>query len=361
MKNNPFTTAIVRWYNRHKRPLPWRNTTDPYFIWLSEIILQQTRVVQGLPYYKSFTDNFPGISDLAKAKEETVLRLWQGLGYYTRARNLHKCAKVIVEDYNGKFPSTMKELLKLPGVGKYTAAAIASLAYDEVVPVIDGNVYRLLSRYFADETDISSSKAYNHFYHLATQLIDENDPGTFNQAMMEFGAVHCVPQNPDCDTCVLQEKCMAHAHNLQNKLPVKTKRVKTKKRYLFYLIVKEGNKILMRERKEKDIWRGLYEFVLVESTSADEFDQLEHPILENLKDVKINLDIIDKNVRHVLTHQHLNVKFAIINVKEGQEISEKLSIGGYRWYSLEEVEKLPKPILISNFLDTYLNSINLQK
>ena len=335
--------------------MPWRDTQDPYLIWLAEIILQQTRVVQGLPYYKRFVENFPTIEDLAKAEEEFVLRLWQGLGYYTRARNLHKCARVVVSEYNGSFPTTMDELLKLPGIGRYTAAAISSTAFGEPVPVVDGNVYRLLSRYFADETDISTSGAYQHFYQIANELIDKNDPGTFNQAMMEMGAVQCLPKNPHCETCVLQESCIANKNKLQNQLPVKTRKVKTKTRHLYYLVFKMGNKILMRERKARDIWQGLFEFTLVENSSAINFEELEHPLLKKTKGLKLKVELVDKKVKHVLTHQHLNVNFAIIHLDDGQEVSDKLSIDGHQWYSMQDVEKLPKPILISNFLDTYLN------
>lgn len=361
MRNNPFATTIIRWYKRHKRLLPWRDTKDPYFIWLSEIILQQTRVVQGTPYYEKFVAKYPTINLLARAEENEVLRIWQGLGYYTRARNLHKCAKVIMLDYAGQFPDTYKELIKLPGIGKYTAAAIASMAFNEPVPVIDGNVYRVLSRYFEDYTDISSSQAYDHFYKVALSLIDIKNPGIFNEALMEFGAVHCTPKNPDCSNCELTGGCKAFANNTWEHLPVKKKKVKTRTRHMFYLLIKSRDKILMKQREEKDIWQGLYEPALVESDVEKNFEEVEHPVLDSLLGINTQIEILDKKIRHVLTHQYLNVNFAIINIIEGQDISEMVNIDGFRWYSLEEAENLPKPILISNFLDTYLNSINLQE
>lgn len=355
-----FSRHLLTWYHQNKRLLPWRETKDPYLIWLSEIILQQTRVAQGLPYYNRFVKQYPRVEDLAAASEDEVLRLWQGLGYYSRARNLHKCAIIIAEEYNGMFPKTMQKLLSLPGIGNYTAAAIASLAFAESVPVVDGNVYRLLARYFGVDLDIASSGAFKYFYQLSTSLIDTQMPGEYNQAVMEFGALHCTPQKPDCASCVLNGECLAFANGLQDKLPVKRKKSRPRARYFNYLLIRHGYKLLMRQRLASDIWQGLYEFVLIETDNSSKFDKLEHPVLAVLQDSALEFDIDDKIIRHVLSHQVLNVNFAVVNLDENSDIVPALAKDRYDWYDLEEVEELPKPVLISNFLDTYLNSINLQ-
>ena len=204
-----FSNSLIQWYLQNKRDLPWRNSTNPYHIWLSEIMLQQTRVAQGLPFFLRFTEAFPTVFDLANADEEQVLKLWQGLGYYSRARNLHKTAQFIALELNGIFPATYNDLLKLKGVGEYTAAAIASFVYNENVPVVDGNVFRVLSRYFDVETDIASTGAKKEFTQLASELLPKGKANVFNQAIMEFGALQCVPKNPDCSNCVLNDSCIA--------------------------------------------------------------------------------------------------------------------------------------------------------
>ena len=360
IKPDLFSDHLLAWYYKNERPLPWRETKDAYPIWLSEVILQQTRVAQGLPYFNRFIEQYPKITDLANAPEDEVLRLWQGLGYYSRARNLHKCAKIIALEHDGRFPQTMNELLDLPGIGRYTAAAIASLAFNEQVPVVDGNVYRVLARYFAVDLDIASSKAYDHFYQLSLSLIDRKVPGDYNQALMEFGALQCKPANPDCDTCVLNNGCEAFANNSQGKLPIKRKKPKARKRYFYYLVLRKDNKFLLRQRTDRDIWQGLYEFVLIENDAIKNFTEIEHPILSKLKNIDVEFNIDDKLIRHLLTHQQLNVNFAIINIKENLDFYQSLATDRYYWYSLEELEELPKPVLISKYLDTYLNSINLQ-
>ena len=231
-----FGQKLTSWYLQNKRDLPWRKTKNPYKIWLSEVILQQTRVVQGLPYYENFVNSFPTVFDLAKADEQQVLKIWQGLGYYSRARNLHHTAQYISENLNGEFPKTYNELIKLKGIGSYTASAIASFCFDEKVAVLDGNVYRVLSRYFGVETDISSSKAKKEFQNLADEVLDKNRPALFNQAIMEFGALQCVPKNPNCEVCVLNDSCLALKDKKVAQLPVKVKKTKVKKRFLNYLI-----------------------------------------------------------------------------------------------------------------------------
>lgn len=354
-----FSALILAWFDKNKRELPWRQSNNAYQIWLSEIILQQTRVSQGLPYYYKFINAFSSVEDLAKAKNDDVLRLWQGLGYYSRARNLHKCAKKIAEDYDGIFPDSVDELKKLPGIGNYTAAAIASQAYNRVVPVVDGNVYRLLSRYYGVETDIGSSAAYKEFAGLAAELIDHSRPGDFNQAMMEFGALQCSPRQPSCEHCVLKVGCLAFNNSLQEKLPVKKKRVKVRPRFFHYLLFQSGNRMLLRQRQENDIWKGLFEFPLIETDKNVSFGEIEHPLLEQLKEVKVMYEVEDKIIRHILSHQVLNVNFVVINLDE--TIRKWLKTGEYKWYAFEEAENLPKPVLIANYLDSYLNSIHLQE
>ncbi len=358
--NNPFSTAIISWYKQNKRQLPWRESQNPYHIWLSEIILQQTRVAQGLPYYYRFVKKYATVNDLAGASEDEILRLWQGLGYYTRARNLHKCARIVVSEFYGEFPSTMKALQTLPGIGRYTAAAIASQAFNKAVPVVDGNVYRVLARYFGIEQDINNSKAYGYFHDLSLSLMDKTVPGDYNQAVMEFGALCCKPHNPECTSCVLQSGCVAFSKSAQNKLPVKKPRQKSRKRYFHYYIIIHEGKILLRQRNEKDIWQGLYEFPLVEQVKLAGVEVKDQPILAKMSKYNAEFTNHDKIIRHVLTHQVLYVNFAVINLEKNIKLKEALIAEGYNWYDQRAVEELPKPVLLANFLDTYMNSINLQ-
>ncbi|EPR73210.1 A/G-specific adenine glycosylase [Winogradskyella psychrotolerans RS-3] len=237
-----FNHKLITWYSDKKRELPWRETSNPYYIWLSEIILQQTQVKQGLPYYDAFVTQYPTIFDLANASETSILKLWQGLGYYSRARNLHFTAKHIVNELDGKFPNTYKDLLKLKGVGDYTASAIASIAFNEVAAVVDGNVYRVLSRYFGIETPINSTLGIKEFKSLASTLIDHKQPATYNQAIMEFGAIQCKPKNPDCTVCPFQDSCVALQNQMVDVLPVKLKKTKVTVKYFNFLVFMDPNK-----------------------------------------------------------------------------------------------------------------------
>ncbi len=291
-----FRQTLYQWYEANKRILPWRETTDPYKIWLSEIILQQTRVPQGLDYYQRFINRFPTVQDLAAAEEDEVLLLWQGLGYYSRARNLHKAAKIIVSGVwclvsGGGFPDTFEELRKLPGVGDYTAGAIASFAYNLPYPAMDGNVYRVLSRLFDDETVFDTQAGKKHFHALDEQLLDQTNPRLFNSAIMEFGALYCVPQNPECDVCPLQRFCKAYAHHTVELLPLRKPKNELKDRYLNYIIYldKQGN-TLIRQRTEKDIWQHLWEFVLTETQ---------------------NSKLSTLNFTHILSHQRIHASFSV--------------------------------------------------
>ncbi len=360
LTNHPFTTAILNWYAQNKRSLPWRAQRNPYLIWLSEIILQQTRVAQGLPYYQRFVRAYPDVHRLAAASEDEVLRLWQGLGYYSRARNLHKCARLVAHEHNGVFPDTMMKLLALPGIGRYTAAAIASLAFGEAVPAIDGNVYRVLARYFGDETDITSARAFKHFYQLSLAVLDKGRPGDYNQALMDFGALFCTPRQPGCTHCVLQSGCAAFATNRQQVLPVKSKKTKIRKRNFYYVFMLYKDKVLMRPRPAGDIWQGLYEPLLIEHERPRAFGQLQHPLLHLLHQQGLKITWQEKNIRHLLSHQLLNVNFALVTLGEDEALAARLVTGAYHWYDLTAAEALPKPVLIANYLDTEVNSINLQ-
>ena len=335
-----FGQKLTSWYLQNKRDLPWRKTKNPYKIWLSEVILQQTRVVQGLPYYENFVNSFPTVFDLAKADEQQVLKIWQGLGYYSRARNLHHTAQYISENLNGEFPKTYNELIKLKGIGSYTASAIASFCFDEKVAVLDGNVYRVLSRYFGVETDISSSKAKKEFQNLADEVLDKNRPALFNQAIMEFGALQCVPKNPNCEVCVLNDSCVALKDKKVAQLPVKVKKTKVKKRFLNYLIfLDENNNTLINKRTQNGIWKNLYEFPLLELEEKD----IPNKIL-NLYSEKYTISEIipfnEKPVVHKLSHQELHIFFWKIEIKNTLE----------NGISFNEIENFPFPIVIYNFI-----------
>lgn len=342
------SNQLIYWYLQNKRDLPWRKTKDPYKVWLSEIMLQQTRVAQGLPYFLKFVEAFPTVFDLAESKESTVLKLWQGLGYYSRARNLHFTSKYISDELNGVFPKSYKELLKLKGVGDYTASAIASICYDEPVAVVDGNVYRVLSRFFGINTPINSTKGIKEFKTLAETLIDASQPGTYNQAIMDFGALHCKPQNPLCDTCPLSESCVALEKNLVKELPVKEKKLKVKKRYFNYLvIVTEDQETLFNERIGKGIWQGLYEFPLIETKEpVSEKELVEDKQFLTLFPNKTIMSLFNnEDIVHKLSHQHLFTKFWVVKTKK---VSQKT----IAW---NEIKKFPTPILIDKFLNEYLN------
>lgn len=341
-----FSKLLISWYLQHKRDLPWRNTTDPYPIWLSEIMLQQTRVAQGMPYFLSFITSFPTVFDLADAEEQQVLKLWQGLGYYSRARNLHQTAKYIAKELNGVFPSTYQGLLQLKGIGDYTAAAIASFSYNEVVPVVDGNVFRVLSRYFNIDTDIANSSAKKEFASLAFELMSKDNPAKFNQAIMEFGALQCVPKNPNCSVCVFNTSCLALQQNKVADLPVKSKKVKVTKRFFNYFVLQDDlENTLLQKRTAKGIWYNLFEFPLLETTDEKEFDFIASEIKNTLfKDYTI-LGLEELNftgIIHKLSHQHLNIKFWKVNIKE--VIKDGVS--------LEQAKEFPFPIVIHNFLAT---------
>lgn len=341
-----FAQQLINWYSTNKRDLPWRKTPHPYPVWLSEIILQQTRVAQGLPYWQRFMEAFPTVHDFARADEDTVLRLWQGLGYYSRARNAHHTAKYVSEALNGEFPSTYKEILRLKGIGPYTAAAIASICFKEATPVVDGNVFRFASRYFGVTEDISLSKTRSLFEDLLKKHIDPSIPGVFNQAMMEYGARICTPQ-PKCDVCVYQAHCYALARGTQHSLPVKTKKIKTKIRHLHYIVFSCEASLLMKQREDKDIWQGLYDFHHIEGPL--EAWQILQKVAHDFGLEALQVSDTSSSYNHVLTHQKIKATFIKIALSKSQahSVIQKTNLCVY---SLEEILNLPKPKLIVNYL-----------
>ncbi|WP_205503469.1 A/G-specific adenine glycosylase [Rufibacter psychrotolerans] len=348
-----FSYILIEWYHRHQRPLPWRETTDPYAIWLSEIILQQTRVRQGLPYYLKFMERFPTVQDLAHAPEDEVLRLWQGLGYYSRARNLHHTAKQVVSEFGGRFPDTYAKLLQLKGVGTYTAAAIASFAYREPVAVLDGNVYRVLARVFGRQENIAAPASKKIFEELANAHLPADQPHTYNQAIMEFGAIQCTPVAPDCLFCPLQQECFAFQHGLVNVLPIKEKAKSSRQRYFHYLVLQHEDKLYLRKRPANDIWQSLYDFYILET------DEL-HPepaLLQNRAAEALGLPGLEfrstgKVYKHILSHQKIAAQFYLFSLPSRLREETEDTIG-IKLYTIEEIEALPKPILIHSFLDEH--------
>ena len=340
-----FSNVLIKWYLQNKRDLPWRKTDNPYLIWLSEIMLQQTRVAQGTPYFLSFTTAFPTVFDLANADEEQVLKLWQGLGYYSRARNLHKTAQFVANELAGKFPDNYNELLKLKGVGEYTAAAIASFSYNEAVPVVDGNVFRVLSRYFDVETDIASASAKKEFAALAFELMPKDNPAIFNQAIMEFGALQCVPKNPNCGVCVFNTSCAALQKKKVDQLPVKSKKLKVRNRFFNYLVVSDDNgNTQIQKRTAKGIWHNLSEFPLIETDAPEDFDFISKTVQNDFFKNNTIISIEDhngQNIVHKLSHQHLHIKFW------------KIRVGGTLENGVDAMtlKTFPFPIVIFNFIE----------
>ena len=325
--------ALQEWYISHQRDLPWRHTQDPYAIWLSEIILQQTRVDQGLPYYQKFLNKYTDILQLAEASQQEVLNLWQGLGYYSRGRNLHATAQQIVQDYNGIFPDTYEGLLKLKGVGPYTAAAIASFAYNLPHAVIDGNVFRVLSRYFGIDAPINSHDGQHIFASLAKELLDQKSPAQHNQAIMEFGALQCKPVAPNCSVCPILTTCSVHRENQVPLLPVKLKKVKVRKRFFVYHLQQNAQKQLaFQKRGPKDIWEGLFEFPLTEFADENQF-----------KTYLADQNIIGGRFQHVLTHQRIEAYFV-----RKSHMNEKTT--DFIFLDLASLQDHPIPRLIDKFL-----------
>jgi A/G-specific adenine glycosylase len=337
-----FTTELLRWNTEeNNRQLPWKNEKDPYKIWLSEIILQQTRAEQGRPYYEQFILNYPEVQKLANAPEDEVFRLWQGLGYYNRCRNLIAAAKTITHQYNGVFPENHDEILELKGVGSYTAAAIASFAFNLPYAVLDGNVYRVLSRYFGIDIPIDSTAGKKYFQELASELLDKKQAAAFNQSIMDFGASVCTPQLPDCEHCPLQSKCIAYRQNMVSLLPVKTKKLTVKERDFDYLVLTTEHEIYIQQRSQKDIWQGLYEFYLIENEKK--YQQTE--IWQQLQSfIQESRDIEFEN-KQKLTHQLIRSKFHLVHLHS----KPSFLIQGI-WVKKESLKNYPFPKTILSFL-----------
>lgn len=331
-----FYLLIGDWYRQNKRNLPWRETNDPYKIWLSEVLLQQTRVDQGMDYYHKFVRNYPTVDDLASASEEQVLKDWQGLGYYSRARNLHASSKMIAQELNSKFPENYNSILQLKGVGSYTAAAIASIAFNEQVAVVDGNVYRVLSRLFDLDLPIDSTEGKKKFNELANKLLPSTDPGLYNQAVMELGALVCTPRNPGCENCPVSDHCLAKANQTILERPVKSKKTKVRKRYFHYLVYSNATQLVLKKRLEKDIWLNMYDFPVIESKNdkTPEFDQNPNHSFGPLK--------------HVLSHQHIFAYFYHFNSMPENQDENWVTV------DFEALEDLPIPRLIDIYLSKWL-------
>lgn len=306
-----FSTKLLKWSTSINRSLPWKATKDPYKIWLSEIILQQTRVEQGTPYYLKFVEQYPNVADLASADIDKVLKLWEGLGYYSRARNLHQAAQFIHTELGGIFPKDHKEILALKGVGQYTAAAIASFAYDLPYAVLDGNVFRVLARFFGLSNPIDTTQGKKLFAKLAQELLDIKNPAAYNQAIMDFGALQCTPKSPKCVSCPLQKQCASFADNTVSRYPVKSKKLKKRTRYFNFLLLQQDNKVLIEKRTQKDIWQGLYQFPLLETSSPQtEPELLQAPMMGALfLDEIPNLLTVSPPFKQTLTHQHIIARF----------------------------------------------------
>lgn len=348
-----FAKHLMQWYNTNKRHLPWRLTNDPYAVWVSEIILQQTRVDQGMAYYQRFMKAWPNVSALAKASEDDVLKLWQGLGYYSRARNMHATAKLIVQNFNGSFPSDYNTIKSLKGIGSYTAAAIASIAFGQTFPAVDGNVQRVLSRVFGVLEAVDGKTGKKQIDDLSWQHIDNEDPGNYNQAVMEFGALQCLPANPQCGQCIFRESCYALLNGLTASLPRKQKKPTQKIRYFNYIWMRWQSRnqswVALDKRLHNDIWKGLYEFPMIETAKPVHFDEITLlPAFQQLvQNNRFNIRAQSAPVTHQLTHQKIIAKFFHLNFETPLDLMKenKLSL-----INQSEIGNYP----ISRLIDRYL-------
>ena len=338
-----FSDTIIKWYSKHKRNLPWRNTKNPYKIWISEIILQQTKVDQGLPYYIKFIKKFPNFSILANANEEEVMKLWQGLGYYSRARNLHFAAKQIYQA--GFFPNEYKDIINLKGVGEYTAAAIASFAFKLPYAVVDGNVFRLLSRFYGIDTPINTSKGKKKFTELAQTLLVKKEADTYNQAIMEFGSQICKPKQPNCNNCPLRDECVAFANKTIHLLPVKKGKVKMKTVFFEYFFFKMNGYTLVNKRANDGIWQNMYEFPLITTNDLKNTEEiLNHNKFESwVKDIDFSVESISE-FKHILSHRKINARFWEIKCQK------TLPVSNFKKIKIETIGKLAVSRLIEKFI-----------
>lgn len=348
---HPIAKKLINWYSEHGRDLPWRKSSNSYHIWISEVILQQTRIAQGIDYYHRFIKHFPDVSSLAAASEEEVLKIWQGLGYYSRARNLHQAAHQIVSQHNGQIPTSHTELLSLKGIGEYTAAAISSIAFSQPHAVVDGNVYRVLTRLFAIELAIDTSSGKKMIAEIAYTLLPKENPGRYNQAIMDFGAMICTPTQPKCDECVLQDMCLAYEAGKVSYFPIKARKTKVRNRYFHYLHILHGNYTYLQKREQKDIWRNLYEFPLIETDQPADLTYLQatkefRDLFSSVTDILITPT---KRMQHQLTHQLIHTQFYQINVSSSSSFTPPL-----KFISTihTDIHSYPISRLIQKYLET---------
>ena len=342
-----FSRQITDWYRQNKRELPWRQTSNPYFIWLSEIILQQTRVAQGMDYYLKFVEHYPTVYELADANEQDVLNDWQGLGYYSRARNLHTTAKIIQSKFKGKFPDSYEDILSLKGVGTYTASAIASFAYNLPHAVVDGNVYRVLSRIFDIDLPIDSNEGQKTFNQIANELLDKENPSLHNQAIMEFGALQCTSSTPKCSDCPFQLECIALKNGTITERPIKKGKTKIRNRYFHYFNFNNGKETILQKRNEKDIWQHLFEFPKIEFDIDQNIEEIKNKI-ESLFLIKPSNYYVNK--KHILSHQHIYCTFW-----EFEQLPEQLD-ENWEIISLPNFTNYPIPRVIDRYLEDKLKS-----
>ncbi len=341
-----FATSMLRWNEQHNhRKMPWKGIKDPYRIWLSEVILQQTRVEQGMEYYKRFTETYPDVHALAQANDNEVFKLWEGLGYYNRCRNLLHTARYISQHRNGDFPDSLNGLLSLKGVGSYTAAAIGSFAFGLPVAVVDGNVMRVLSRVFGIKDPIDKKEGRSCLETLAQELLDKKQPGKYNQAIMDLGATICTPRSPLCGDCPFTKKCKAFAGGNPEKLPVKSKKPVARSRFFYYLHAICGGSVLVRQREPGDIWSGLHEFVLVEKDEPAEEKELGALLFWGIKaTAQITKKQLSEPMLHQLTHQRIHGRFLKVHLKK------KIKFAGYKWVGQHEMDQMAFPRLITRYL-----------
>jgi A/G-specific adenine glycosylase len=342
-------STLKNWYLQNKRDLPWRNSSNPYHIWVSEVILQQTRIIQGLPYYERFILAFPDIKALAFAPQDKLMKLWQGLGYYSRARNLQKGAQFILEKHNGELPDNYTDLLSISGIGEYTASAIASIAFNLPYAVVDGNVNRVLSRVYGIFEPINQSEGKNKIKQIASEILDTTNPGLHNQALMEFGALCCVPNKPDCGICPIANNCYAYIHNKIAELPLKMNKAVVQSRYFYYLVVLFQSQVYIRKRTEKDIWHGLFEFPLIETKAKIPVTELlaQNDFLELIDRKPYTIIDAPEFFSHKLTHRNIESCFIIIETTGIAANTEKL----YNKIFLGDIHKYPVSRLIHKFLE----------
>lgn len=347
------TTGIRKklktWFHSFKRDLPWRHSHDPYRIWLSEVMLQQTRIDQGLPYFNRFIERFPTVFELAEASEAEVLNLWQGLGYYSRARNLHQTAKTIVSDYEGLFPQDYNSLLQLKGVGEYTAAALASMAFNQPYAVVDGNVNRVIARLFGIHEPVNTTQGKKAIKAWAEQLLDHEHPGSFNEALMDFGAIQCTSATPKCGICPLQDDCYAQQHNEIQKLPLKTKKLKRRTRYFYYLVMTNTAGVVLRQRGDKDVWQHLYDFPVIERSPGESFDKAQLTALTKQPPDAVRFLATYK---HVLTHQDIFADFYTINSFDLALVKQD-----FIFVEWENLSAYAVPRLIDRFLKAHMDEL----